>query len=102
MKKYISFVNMTYDEKKECIYHHINKVGTDYINTLIEQNILEIGDCKKYKNSVGCPIVYIGVPDDSLNKNRNKSLGRKVFREINEKFPILEIVRVLNEMKNST
>jgi len=85
--KRVSFEELTYEEKKEAIYYHIFSVSSqEYVNELIDNNILEIKDCVKYKNSIGCPVV--------------KYNGR-TFREINKKFPLLEIKGIVKNLYNN-
>ncbi len=101
--KYVSFENMTYDEKKESIYHNLIKVSSEeFVNSLIETGELEIKDCVRYKDSIGCPVVYIGKIIENPDKPKDKTLGREVYREINMKFPLLKIMGIIKNKFNQT
>ncbi|HQJ56847.1 MAG TPA: hypothetical protein PLH46_04305 [Caldisericia bacterium] len=100
--KFVSFENLTYEEKKEAIYINLAKVSSEeFLNRLIEENEIEISDGLRYKNCIGCPVVYMGKPQEVENKNgKDKAKGREVFRELNSRFPLLRLMGIIENKFN--
>jgi len=95
-KLYISFKEIaTQEEKLQIILDKIYSVTSkEYIASLVETGDFEIIKSRKYNDSNGCPVIYIG--------KKTESKTRKCFREINKKFPLIKLTKELVQLYNKT
>lgn len=81
--KYTNFDGLTYDEKNEKIYSRIISVTSkEWLANKILEKFISISPSRKWKDSIGCPIIKIeGI----------------TYREINNRFPLQKVSEVLRQ-----
>ena len=91
-KLYISFKEITTQEEKlKIILDKIySATSLEFITSLVEVGEFEIVKSRKYNESCGCPVIYIGKSTEPKT--------RKCFREINKKFPLIKLTKELVQL----
>lgn len=96
-KIYIDFKDViTQEEKLKTILEYLYlTTSKEFITKEVMEGNLEIVGSRKYKESCGCPVIYIGKKEDK---------SRKCYREINKRFPMYglakDLQRILNVQEN--
>lgn len=90
-KVYVSFKEIeNQEEKLRIILDKIYSVTSkEYIAKLVETGEFDIVTSRKYKDSCGCPVIYLG------KKIEGKKDSRVCYREINKKFPLIKLTKDL-------
>lgn len=92
-KIYVDFKETNSQEEKlktilEYLYQTTSK---EFITNLVMEGNLEIVGSRKYKESCGCPVIYVGKKEDK---------SRKCYREINKRFPMYGLAKDLQRILN--
>lgn len=92
-KIYVDFrETFTQEEKLKTILDYLYlTTSKDFITTQISEGSLEIVTSRKYKESCGCSVIYLGKKEDK---------SRKCYREINKRFPMYGLAKDLQRIKN--
>lgn len=92
-KIYIDFKDVTTQEEKlKTILDYLHQTTSkEFITNLVMEGQLDIVSSRKYKESCGCPVIYVG-------KKADKS--RKCYREINKRFPMYGLAKDLQRIQN--
>lgn len=94
--KYFSFKDFETQEAKRIyiLNELINVSSEEYLSSLFANNELQMIPSRPYKDAIGCPVVYIGKSKPTESK-RDQKLGRRCFREINGRFPLLSLKNII-------
>lgn len=83
MSKYTNFSDKSFEEKNQAIYEGIiSATSKEWLANKILEKVVTITPSRKWKDSIGCPIVKI---------------EEKSFREINGRFPLPKVVGILKQ-----
>lgn len=92
-KIYIDFKDVsTQEEKLKTILDYLyTTTSKEFITNSVMEGNLEIISSRKYKESCGCPVIYVGKKEDK---------SRKCYREINKRFPMYGLAKDLQRIMN--
>lgn len=93
---YIDFSEYeTQTQKKMKILESIVSVSSlEFINDLLERKILLLVESRGYKDSIGCPVIYLSYDTTPVEEKKKA----QCFRELNGKFPLTKLSNVLSTL----
>ena len=91
----------TQSEKRAYLLQELlANTSEEFLSKLFLENLLEIVPSRPYKDSIGCPIIYLGLSKEPKSI-RDIACGRRVFREINGTFPLRDVINILRHLDNN-
>lgn len=68
--------------------------SAEYINDLLETKALLILESRGYKDSIGCPVLYLSYDLKPIEEKKRA----QCFRELNGKFPLTKLSNTISQI----